>query len=196
MPTYLWQNTGLPTKSMDNQGMSTYTAIIMSITRVLGALNYHVGLVARNIAGGLLAAMLVMILMQVFFRYVMNDSLTWTEELSKYAMVWVTCLVAPWAYRENLNVSIEMFADALPVRLKRFTEILITMLAMLISTMFFIYSIDFWLSGLTITASSVPIKLAVFYSCIPFMFIALFLVGLERLLLQTLPQQTVQQGVV
>jgi TRAP-type C4-dicarboxylate transport system permease small subunit len=181
---------------MSNQNMSTYVAITLFVTKVLGSFNYHVGLFARNIAGGLLAAMLVMILMQVFFRYVMNDSLTWTEELSKYAMVWVACLVSPWAYRENLNVSIELFADALPLLLKRLTEILITLLVMFISAMFFIYSVDFWLSGLTITASSVPVKLAVFYSCIPFMFVGLFLVGLERLLLQILPLKAVKPGAV
>lgn len=177
---------------MTNKTTGTHTAInkaikvIAAITRVLGAINYYVGLFARNVAGGLLAAMLIMILLQVFFRYVLNDSLTWTEELSKYAMVWVACLVAPWAYRENLNVSIELFADALPKSLLRLSQILITLLVMLISVMFLKYSIDFWISGLSITASSVPVKLAVFYSCIPFMFVALFLVGLERLLLQTI----------
>lgn len=168
--------------------MTTYIVSLRAIVKPLGIINYYVGLVARNIAGVLLAAMLLMILMQVFFRYVMNDSLTWTEELSKYAMVWVTCLVAPWAYRENLNVSIEMFADALPDLLKRLTEVLITLLVMLISVMFFIYSITFWQSGLTITASSVPLHLAVFYSCVPFMFAALFFIGLERLILQILPE--------
>ena len=167
-------------------------SVYFEMVKKLGVMNYYIGVLARNTAGILLAAMLVMILMQVFFRYVMNDSLTWTEELSKYAMVWVACLVAPWAYRENLNVSIEMFADALPVRLKQFSEMIITLLVMLISTMFFMYSIDFWLSGLSITASSVPLNLAVFYSCIPFMFVALFLVGLERLLLQIIPKPSEQ----
>ena len=41
-------------------------------------------------------------------------------------MVWVACLVAPWAYREHLNVSIQMFADALPAILRRLTELMIT----------------------------------------------------------------------
>jgi TRAP-type C4-dicarboxylate transport system permease small subunit len=80
-----------------------------------------------------------------------------------------------------------MFADALPAFVKRLTELLITLLVMLISVMFFLYSLTFWQSGLTITASSVPVQLAVFYSCIPFMFASLFLIGLERLIVQILP---------
>jgi TRAP-type C4-dicarboxylate transport system permease small subunit len=174
--------------------MATYTSVVSMLTKVLGAFNYHLGLWARNTAGVLLASMLIMILMQVFFRYVLNDSLTWTEELSKYSMVWVACLVAPWAYRENLNVSIEMLADALPPSLKKLSEALITFLVIAVSAIFLAYSLSFWQSGLTITASSVPVKLAVFYSCIPFMFAALILVGIERLLLQSLPEQSSQQG--
>ena len=81
---------------------------LFAINTPLGKLNYAVASAAKNLAGGLLALMLGMILAQVFFRYVLNDSLAWTEELAKFAMVWVACLVAPWAYREHLNVSIQM----------------------------------------------------------------------------------------
>jgi TRAP-type C4-dicarboxylate transport system permease small subunit len=87
-----------------------------------------------------------------------------------------------------------MLADALPPSLKKLSEALITFLVIAVSAIFLAYSLSFWQSGLTITASSVPVKLAVFYSCIPFMFAALILVGIERLLLQSLPEQSSQQG--
>jgi TRAP-type C4-dicarboxylate transport system permease small subunit len=150
----------------------------------LGKFNYAVASVAKNLAGGLLALMLGMILAQVFFRYVLNDSLAWTEELAKFAMVWVACLVAPWAYRAHLNVSIQMFADALPAVLRRITELLITLLVMVICGIFFLQSLEFWQTGLSINASSVPVKLAYFYSCAPFAFGSICLVGLEKLIEQ------------
>jgi TRAP-type C4-dicarboxylate transport system permease small subunit len=156
--------------------------LLHNINRPLGKLNYCIANIAKNLAGLLLAIMLLMILSQVFFRYALNDSLTWTEELAKFSMVWVACLVAPWAYRENLNVSIQMFADSLPPRLRRVCEIIITFLVLTICSLFFIQSLAFWQSGLTIEASSVPIKLAYFYSCTPFAFAAICLVGLERLI--------------
>lgn len=108
----------------------------LAINRPLGKVNYAISTLGKNIAGVLLSAMLLMILAQVFYRYVLNDSLAWTEELAKYLMVWVACLVAPWAYRENLNVSIEMFADALPKVLRRVSEIIITILVIVISALF------------------------------------------------------------
>lgn len=85
---------------------------LQAIARPLGRVNQWVGKAAVMLAAALLAAMVVMVIAQVFFRYVLNDSLGWTEELAKYLMVWVACLVAPWAYRENLNVSIQMFSES------------------------------------------------------------------------------------
>lgn len=157
---------------------------LFTINTPLSKLNCVVANVAKNLAGGLLALMLGMILAQVFFRYVLNDSLAWTEELAKFAMVWVACLVAPWAYRAHLNVSIQMFADALPAALRRITELLITLLVLIICGIFFMQSLDFWQTGLSINASSVPVKLAYFYSCAPFAFGSICLVGLEKLIEQ------------
>jgi TRAP-type C4-dicarboxylate transport system permease small subunit len=157
---------------------------VYAVVTPLGKFNFIVAKLAKNLAGGLLAVMLLMILAQVFFRYVLNDSLAWTEELAKFAMVWVACLVAPWAYREHLNVSIQMFADALPAFLRRITELLITILVISICGIFFLQSLEFWQSGLTIYASSVPVKLAYFYTCAPFAFGSICLVGFERLIEQ------------
>ncbi len=156
----------------------------LATNRPLGKVNYAISTLGKNIAGVLLSAMLLMILAQVFYRYVLNDSLAWTEELAKYLMVWVACLVAPWAYRENLNVSIEMFADALPKVLRRISEIIITILVIVISALFFKQSVAFWQGGFEIYASSMPVKLAYFYACAPLMFAALFLVGIENLIKQ------------
>jgi TRAP-type C4-dicarboxylate transport system permease small subunit len=164
--------------------MNKLQRTLFVINRPLGKLNYAVANLAKNLAGGLLAIMLGMILAQVFFRYVLNDSLAWTEELAKFAMVWVACLVAPWAYRAHLNVSIQMFADALPAFLRRITELLITFLVLLICSIFFLQSLEFWETGLSINASSVPVKLAYFYSCAPFAFGSICLVGLEKLIEQ------------
>lgn len=164
--------------------MTKLQQTLFAINTPLGTFNYTVANIAKNLAGGLLALMLAMILAQVFFRYVLNDSLAWTEELAKFSMVWVACLVAPWAYRAHLNVSIQMFADALPPLIRRITELLITLLVLLICSIFFMQSLDFWHTGLSINASSVPVKLAYFYSCAPFAFGSICLVGLEKLIEQ------------
>ncbi|MDP5031127.1 MAG: TRAP transporter small permease [Paraglaciecola sp.] len=150
----------------------------------LGKLNFAISHVAKNIAGVLLALMLVMIIAQVVFRYGLNNSLGWTEELAKFFMVWIACLVAPWAYRENLNVSIDMFADALPKVLYQLSNIVISLLVLLVSGIFLMESLDFVQGGWQIYASSLPVKLAYFYLCTPFAFGSIGLVACEKLLEQ------------
>jgi TRAP-type C4-dicarboxylate transport system permease small subunit len=157
------------------------TKTIKSIIKPLSLLNQTNARIGKYAAGVLLAAMVVMIIAQVGFRYILNDSLTWTEELSKFAMVWIACLVAPWAYLHHLNVSIDMFHEALPKTMQRLAEIIITLLVLLVSFYFFQYSLGFVDNGKSINAASVPISLFYIYLCMPYVFASLFLVGIEKL---------------
>ena len=83
--------------------------ILRKALGVLAPVNEWISIAARNTAGMLLIAMTGIVLIQIVFRYVLNDSLIWTEEVSKTMMVWGAFLVAPWAYRNSANVSIQMF---------------------------------------------------------------------------------------
>ncbi len=63
--------------------------------------------------------MLAVMVVQVFFRYVLNDSIVWAEELSTFMMMWVAFLVAPVLYRDRMNVAITMLLEKLPARLQQ-----------------------------------------------------------------------------
>lgn len=54
----------------------------------------------------------------VFWRYVLNDALSWTEEVAKLAMVWLTFTGAPLALVAGGHVAIEMLPRLLPRRLR------------------------------------------------------------------------------
>ena len=58
--------------------------------------------------------MVFVILLQVFFRYVMNNALNWPDEAARFLMLWMTGLVAPSAYRWGGFVAIDMLPQALP----------------------------------------------------------------------------------
>lgn len=164
--------------------MTPGSPTIPAFLKPLSAFNAWTSLLAIRFAGALLALMVLMILSQVFFRYVLNDSLPWTEEMAKFAMVWIAFMVAPWVYRQDLNVAIHMFADAFPTALRKISELIITLLVIVICVIFLDESITFTLGGLGIQASSVPVKLAYFYACGPISFTLLCTVGLERAILQ------------
>lgn len=62
----------------------------------------------------LLLLMVFFTIFAVFTRYVLNRSLDWTEELSRFIYIWVTFLGAFVVLVKNKHVAIETFLDALP----------------------------------------------------------------------------------
>lgn len=80
------------------------------------ALNWVVrGIDAVNwIAGWVLAALLLvmtaLITWQVFARYVMGQSLAFSEEVARFSLIWLTMLGAAYAYRRGALISVELLS--------------------------------------------------------------------------------------
>jgi TRAP-type transport system small permease protein len=53
------------------------------------------------------AAMIVVGTAQIFNRYFLNASLSWSEEFQRYGQIWLVFLAIPVAYRRGLHMGIE-----------------------------------------------------------------------------------------
>lgn len=93
-------------------------------------INSFLLMIGRNIAWVLMALMVVVILMQVFYRYVLNAPLSWPEEASLSLMIWMMGLMAPSAYRWGGFVAIDLLSDAL----SKWPRFVLVMGLMLIAT--------------------------------------------------------------
>jgi TRAP-type C4-dicarboxylate transport system permease small subunit len=51
----------------------------------------------------------VIVFLQFFTRYVLNDSLAWTEEIARYLLICVTFIGAGMAVRKNTHIHVEFF---------------------------------------------------------------------------------------
>lgn len=87
---------------------------IAYLTHQLGRLNAAVLTVGLWLGAASLGVMLVFILVQVFFRYVLGNALAWSEEASRFLMLWMTGLMVPTAFRQGGFVAIGMVVDVLP----------------------------------------------------------------------------------
>ena len=148
----------------------------------LGVLNRTVSVFARNFAAFLVLLMTLAVLVQVFFRYVLNDSLSWTEEFAKAMMVWTAFLVAPWAYRHGQNVAITFFSEVMSPPWRLLLQVFLNLLVLWIVYVLFWESLAFWARGQAIQSATMGIAMAWFYAVVPFGFVALFLVGCELVL--------------
>ena len=89
-------------------------ALLLGLLAPFQLFNTHVLRVGRGIAVVCMGLMVVIILTQVFFRYVLNDALNWPDEAARFLMLWMTGLIAPTALRRGGFVSIDMFLRMLP----------------------------------------------------------------------------------
>lgn len=89
-------------------------AALLAICNGLGLINGALLALGRWIGATCLGLMVVVILVQVFFRYVLNNALPWPEEASRFLMMWSTALMAPTAFRRGGFVAIDMVIRMLP----------------------------------------------------------------------------------
>lgn len=124
--------------------------MISALAAVLGALeavNTRLLTLGRSLSWICVAIMVSSILLQVFFRYVLDAPLSWSEELARMMMVWMTAFAAPSAYRWSGFVSIDMVRDALPDLLRRTLSLLLLLLALMVLIKLFELSLNFFERG-------------------------------------------------
>ena len=74
------------------------------------------------------AAMCAVGLLQVFNRFVLNRSLSWSEEFQIFAHIWIVFLAIPIAYRRGAHLSMDSLRAKLPQRAGRVFDLFIEIL--------------------------------------------------------------------
>ena len=65
---------------------------------------------------GIVGVLAVILIAAVFYRYALNNAIAWSEEGSKYLMVWLTFLGAPIALRHAAHINIDLLVKLFPPR--------------------------------------------------------------------------------
>lgn len=81
---------------------------LRGIVRFVDGVNWLVGW----LLAALMLVMSVLISWQVFARYVVGHSLSFSEEVARFSMVWITMLGAAYAYRYGSLIAVDLLAAA------------------------------------------------------------------------------------
>jgi TRAP-type C4-dicarboxylate transport system permease small subunit len=81
----------------------------MTRERAFGAIDRG----AEGLACAIFGAITVIALVQIFSRYGLNRSLSWSEEAQIFGHIWIVFLGIPIAYRRGAHLYIETFCDKL-----------------------------------------------------------------------------------
>ena len=70
-----------------------------------------------------LAMMSILIVVQVFFRYVLNNSLSWSEELARYFFVWMIYIGISYGVKMDKHICVDAVYNFAPQGLKKYWAI-------------------------------------------------------------------------
>jgi TRAP-type C4-dicarboxylate transport system permease small subunit len=59
------------------------------------------------------------VFLQFFTRYILNDSLAWTEEIARYGLMWVTFIGGVMVTRRNSHIAVELLSNVMGPSLLR-----------------------------------------------------------------------------
>ena len=151
--------------------MSLLTALCDILTRA-----------AKLLIGTLIAAIVLITLAAVWWRYVLNAPLAWPEQISRIFFVWTTFVGAAVLYRERLHVAIDMFVLMLPKRLQVAAVWLVEILLLVFNVALLVYGLQLSLNTLGQTYGALDISPATFYFAAPVSAAMMLLYFLERLI--------------
>lgn len=168
---------------------------MLAVLRLLMPINTAILRLGRILAMSALGLMVLAILAQVFFRYVLSNPLAWPEEAARFLMLWMTGLIAPSAYRWGGFVAIDMLESAMAIRMAKFLMLLLLLISFAVLAVGFGYAWNhtmgfggnFNSSSLRlpldlIGGESVRIKLRYMHGSLLFCNIMLLVVNIELLL--------------
>jgi TRAP-type C4-dicarboxylate transport system permease small subunit len=111
---------------------------------------------------GLTAVVTLQIIARVFF-----DAFSWTEELSRYLLVWSTFLGASMGFKRGAHVAITFVVDQFSGRLRPWVSILIHALSILFFVVGIIYGIQMIHQQVYQISPAMGLSMRVVYLAIP-----------------------------
>lgn len=80
----------------------------------------------------LIAMMLLLVTLvvaQVFFRFVINYSIGWSEELARYLLIWIAWIAASYAVQQNAHIRVEIVKDLFSGAVKKVLELVVLVIS-------------------------------------------------------------------
>lgn len=98
--------------------------------------------IEEYISSVLLGAMVILIFLQIIFRFVLNLPLRWTEETARYAMILLIYLSACSGVKKEKHIRIEAIHNALPQKAALVYWVISNIIWMLFNLVMIVYGIN------------------------------------------------------
>lgn len=93
-------------------------------------------------------------------------ALTWSDEVTRYLLIWSTFLGASVVYRHSGHISVTIVQDAVPPRLSKVLRVAVHVICFVLFAVLLYFSCTYCMK-LNKTATTLPIKMKYIYLCVP-----------------------------
>lgn len=151
-----------------------------SLFRWLGTAEQGVSIV-------LLLVILVLVLMQILQRY-LGSGFAWTGEMARFAMVWITFVMAGYLLGRDAHIAIKVVDYFLPVRVLGLVKLLGHALITIVCGVMLYGVLDFMQHDRGQVTAAAQVPLAFIYTIVAFGFASIALRGILAIFLVDLPE--------
>lgn len=147
----------------------------------IGRLSDVVTDVAKVFLGCCVAAIVLITLAAVWWRYVVNAPIAWIEQVSNILFIWITFIGAAVLYRQKLHIGVDFFIEMLSGRAKEAMSWMVELANLLFIVVLFIYGLKLSIDVLPNTYGALDITPAYFYFSAPVSCAMMMLYFIEKL---------------
>ncbi|WP_156291812.1 TRAP transporter small permease [Oceanobacillus salinisoli] len=156
-----------------------------ALKSVIDGLNRVVLVISLTI----LAAMVIVIIYQVFSRQILGSSPAWSEEVSRLLFVWVSFLGIAYGFREKLHIGVGLIVNKLPEKLQDIFDYFAKLLVIGFGIIMIYYGWQFTVLTSTSTMPATGLPSSVLYASIPISGLFVLLNGIELLFIKGMHQK-------
>lgn len=121
----------------------------------------------ENLTALFLAAMVLLIFLQILMRLVMSRSFPWTEEAARYLMIWLTFLAASFGFQRGAHIGVSVVVDRLPAPYRRVAQVTAGLVCLVFFALLVIYGIELMDRSMMQRSPALGIPMGYVYSVIP-----------------------------
>lgn len=131
--------------------------------------------------------MLIALSLQIFMRFVMDNPLSWSEELALACFSWGMLLAIALGVREAIHVRMDLLADRLPERLREGLERVVALAIAGTGAAVAWSGTNYVVDSFGTTSAAIGYPIAYLYACAPACGAVVALFALERALIGPAP---------
>jgi len=115
----------------------------------------------------LASGIFIIICVTVFTRYILNVVPSWSEEVPRYLLVWITYLGAAICVRLQEHISLDIFFNRMPVRARRLGHLVLNLMVGAVGIIMVVYGLGLVRQFGDDLMESIPVKNVWLYLSMP-----------------------------